>query len=57
MATYTIAEVQDGIIDLVSGVAPCELDTDNKGQLVIYTGVYRWDDGTYHDEPQSVDGE
>jgi hypothetical protein len=28
-----------------------EYETDNEGQLVIYTGVYRWEDGTYHRVP------
>lgn len=29
-----------------------ELDeeTDNEGQIVIYTGVFEWSDGTLHDE-------
>ena len=33
----------------------CEVDecqTDNEGQLVYYTGIYRWPDGTLHDEPE-----
>lgn len=52
MATYTIAQVQDGIIDLVGGAHPGEMETDNEGQLVIYTGIYRWSDGSYHDEQE-----
>jgi hypothetical protein len=53
MATFTVAEVQDAIIEGASGVAPCEMDVDNEGQLIIYTGIYRWSDGTYRDEPES----
>ena len=25
--------------------------TDNEGQIVIYTGMYEWSDGSIHDEP------
>jgi len=28
-----------------------DLETDFEGQLVIYTGVYRWTDGTYRRMP------
>jgi len=31
----------------------CELDND--GQLVFYTSVYQWEDGTLHDEPEEVE--
>ena len=27
-------------------------DTDNDGQIVIYTGRYRWTDGSIHLEPE-----
>lgn len=29
------------------------VETDNLGQVVIYTGVYLWKDGTYRDEKES----
>jgi len=25
-----------------------ELETDNEGQVIIYTGVFRWSNGEYH---------
>ncbi len=29
-----------------------ELERDDNQQLVIYTGVFQWNDGTWHDEPE-----
>jgi hypothetical protein len=54
VATFTVAEIQDALIEQSSGVAPCEMDTDNEGQLIIYTGIYRWKDGSYHDEAEDT---
>ncbi len=53
MAQFDVAQIQDAIIEMASGVAPCEMEADNDGQLVIYTGIYRWEDGTYHDESEA----
>jgi len=48
MHTFTEAQV-DQMLNCL-GV----LEHDNHGQLVIYTGIFRWHDGTFHD---SVDPE
>ncbi len=56
MATFTIAEVQDSIVDQVGGPhLVSQMETDNDGQLVLYTGIFKWSDGTYHDEAEEVD--
>jgi hypothetical protein len=51
MQTFTKEEVHDDIVDGVSDFHPDNHATDNQGQLIIYTGIYRWADGSYHDEP------
>jgi hypothetical protein len=28
-------------------------DVDNDGQIVFYSGLYRWNDGTIHEVPES----
>jgi hypothetical protein len=39
------------ILDLRNGHA--DLQTDNEGQLVIYTNMYRHEDGTIHNVPEN----
>jgi secreted PhoX family phosphatase len=51
MARLTLQEVTDDINDGGFG-SPDNLETDNEGQLIIYTGIYRWKDGSYHDETE-----
>lgn len=29
-----------------------KVQTDNDGQLIIYTGIYCWKDGSYHTEQE-----
>jgi len=46
--TFTREEVYD----MTNLKAPGgDVQSDNAGQLVIYTGIYRWMDGTYRDQP------
>ncbi len=48
MKNYTEEEGVAEIIAGIDGTEACE--TDNQGQLVIYTGIFIWDDGNIHDQ-------
>lgn len=46
-----MAEIEHG--DAEEQLSHCQVDscqTDNAGQLVYYTGIYRYRDGSLHDE-------
>ena len=44
MKTYTEDQVQQMLNALGT------YEHDNQGQIVIYTGVFEWRDGSFHDE-------
>ena len=46
MKTYTDREVAE-----ILQTASFDFE-DNQGQPVSYSGVFKWADGTYHDEPK-----
>lgn len=52
--TYTQKQVSEILIYDVYDIKPDDLETDNEGQLIIHTGIYRWKDGSYHDEVETT---
>ena len=53
-----IADVIDLIYHPDGEQHPDDMETDNDGQLVIYTGIYRHSDGSYHgDAEEKVGGD
>ena len=41
--------------EILFKLSNCE--TDNEGQLIVYTGIYRYPDNTYHTNPPNAKGE
>jgi hypothetical protein len=52
MKTYTVEEADQYVSDMFSVNSA---ETDNEGQIIIYTGLYRWSDNTIRDEAQPPD--
>lgn len=46
MKTYTDEEV-----DVMASIPQGEMVHDNHGQMVIYLGMFLWNDGKYRSEP------
>lgn len=57
MKVYTYEEAQAAIVRQVQsrfGPLGIDSDTDNKGQIVIHTHMYKWTDGSIRDEPDPL---
>jgi len=52
MAKLTDYEVCQRIIkNFLAGRS--DVQNDNHGQLIIYTGIFEWSDGSFHDDEES----
>lgn len=47
----TPQEVIDNIADSVKDSHPDDFETDNSGQIIIYSNIWKWSDGTFRDCP------
>ncbi len=51
MTSFTEQEAIDNIIEDVRANGTVGQETDNHGQIIIYTGIFQWNDGSLRDEP------
>lgn len=48
MKTYTPEEVDAKNFNTIR----FDFGRDMEGQIIIFTNIYEWEDGSYHDEPE-----
>lgn len=53
MENYTSEEASELIQEGTSDCSIDDLDTDVDGQVIVTTGIYRWKDGSYHNEAET----
>jgi 20S proteasome alpha/beta subunit len=46
----TKQEALDAIIEALSSSNPDDLETTDEGELIVYTGIHRMEDGTYREK-------
>ena len=53
MSEMTPEDVHEAILDGVSDCHPDNHSVDSDGEIVVHTGIYRWQDGSYHEEHET----
>jgi hypothetical protein len=46
-------ELREHLQNCIGYGRPSDYHTDNYGQVIIYTGIYQWEDGTFHLAPET----
>jgi hypothetical protein len=54
MAGMNEWDVADEIHDMVGEMSVPDYDTTDDGELILYTGIYRWANGSYYWEPENM---
>jgi hypothetical protein len=49
----TLVEAYEKLNSMVAESSLDDYEVDNQGQIVIYTDLFRWNDGTIHTTPES----
>lgn len=52
MKKFDTHEAKKHIIGLVRHGSLNDLEKDERGQLIVYTDLYMWKDGSIHDQPE-----
>ena len=48
----TPEQVKEQLKEMVAEESLNDLEKDNRGQLIIYSNIFVWSDGSFHDEPE-----